>query len=62
MDDKILVTGDACNTLYQFDSGIGPGSFSSDLAQAQEVLNRIKIFKERYPEVKLVFGHDLKSR
>jgi len=58
---KVLVTGDACNTLYQFESGIGPGYFSSDLEQAQDVLDRIIVFKELYPEVKLVFGHDLQS-
>ena len=60
-EDQVLVTGDACNTLYEFDTGIGPGTYSSDLEGGQEVLDRIIIFKERYPEVKLVFGHDLKS-
>ena len=59
VEDKILVTGDACNIQEQFDRGIGPGYFSSDLEQAQEVLDRIIRFKEQYPEVKLVFGHDL---
>jgi glyoxylase-like metal-dependent hydrolase (beta-lactamase superfamily II) len=62
IDEQVLVTGDACNTLYQFDTGIGPGTYSSDLEGGQEVLERIIIFKERYPEVKLVFGHDLESR
>ncbi|MCP4610079.1 MAG: MBL fold metallo-hydrolase [Planctomycetes bacterium] len=62
IEAQVLVTGDACNTQYQFDSGIGPGYFSSDLEQAQDVLDRIKVFKERYPKVKLVFGHDLPSR
>jgi glyoxylase-like metal-dependent hydrolase (beta-lactamase superfamily II) len=62
VEDKVLVTGDASNTLYQFESGIGPGYFSSDLEQAQDVLDQIIAFKELYPEVKLVFGHDLQSR
>ncbi len=62
IEDKILVTGDACNTQYQFDSGIGPGYFSSNLEQAQDVWDRIIVFKEHYPEVKLVFGHDLQNR
>ena len=43
----------------QFDRGIGPGYFSSDLEEAQDVLDRIIRFKEQHPEVKLVFGHDL---
>lgn len=62
IEGQILVTGDACNTQFQFDSGIGPGYYSSDLEQAQDMLNRIKAFKEQYPEVELVFGHDLQKR
>jgi glyoxylase-like metal-dependent hydrolase (beta-lactamase superfamily II) len=61
-EDKVLLTGDACNTLYQYESGIGPGYFSSDLEQGQDVLDQIIEFKEIYPEVKLVFGHELQSR
>lgn len=61
-EDQILVMGDACNTQYQFDSGIGPGSFSANVEQAQEALDRIQVFKERYPQVRLVYGHDLPER
>ena len=60
--EQVLYTGDACNDAYQFDTGIGPGTYSSDLEGGQEVVERIKVFKKRYPEVKLVFGHDLRSR
>jgi N-acyl homoserine lactone hydrolase len=59
IEDKVLVTGDACNTQYQFDSGIGPGTYSSNTEQAQDMLDRIKNFKEQYPEVGLVYGHDM---
>ncbi len=62
VEAQILVTGDACNTHYQFDSGVGPGAYSSDLEQAQQVLDRIKVFIEQYPEVELIFGHDLQNR
>ena len=61
MDEQVLFTGDASNDHYQFETGIGPGSYSSDLEGGQEVLERIILFKERYPEVKLVYGHDLKT-
>ena len=61
IEDQILVTGDACNDHYQFETGIGPGFFSSDLEGGQEVLERIILFKERYPKVKLVYGHDLRT-
>ena len=59
VDEKVLVTGDACNNQFQFDTEIGPGTFSSDVDQAQKVLDSIVVFKKKYPEVKLVFGHDI---
>jgi len=61
IDEKVLFTGDACNNHDQFESEVGPGYYSSDLEGGQEVLDRIILFKERYPEVKLVYGHDLKT-
>jgi len=61
IDEQVLYTGDACNDHYQFETGIGPGYYSSDLEGAQEELERIILFKERYPLVKLVYGHDLKT-
>jgi N-acyl homoserine lactone hydrolase len=61
IDEQVLFTGDACNDHYQFETGIGPGTYSSDLEGGQEVLERIILFKERYPEIKLVYGHDLKT-
>ncbi len=59
IDERVLFTGDACNDHYQFETGIGPGYYSSDLEGGQEALDRIILFKERHPEVKLVYGHDL---
>jgi glyoxylase-like metal-dependent hydrolase (beta-lactamase superfamily II) len=61
IDEQILFTGDACNDHYQFEMGIGPGFYSSDLEGGQEALERIILFKERYPKVKLVYGHDLRT-
>ena len=59
VEEKVLVVGDACNNQYQFDIEIGPGRFSSDVNQAQKVLDNIKIFSKKHPDVKLVFGHDI---
>jgi N-acyl homoserine lactone hydrolase len=61
VDEQVLFTGDACNDHYQFATGIGPGYYSSDLEGGQDVLERIITFKERYPQVTLVYGHDLIS-
>ena len=60
IEEQVLFTGDACNNHYQFETGIGPGYYSSDLEGGQEVLEQIIAFKEQYPEVTLVYGHDLK--
>jgi len=59
IDEQVLFTGDACNDHYQFETGIGPGYYSSDLEGGQDVLEHIILFKDRYPEVKLAYGHDL---
>lgn len=58
VEQQVLLTGDACNTLEQFSTGIGPGAYSSDIVQAQLAMDRIKQFKDRYPQVALSFGHD----
>jgi hypothetical protein len=50
LEEYILVTSDACNTLRQFETGLGPGHFSSDLDDGQEIIDQIKAFKESYPE------------
>ena len=59
IDEQVLFTGDACNDHYQFETGIGPGFYSSDLEGGQEALERIILFKEHHPKVDLVYGHDL---
>ena len=61
IEDSVLYTGDACNDYTQFETGIGPGFYSSDLEGGQQVLEQIIAFKEQYPDVTLVFGHDLKT-
>ena len=39
----------------------GRDHYSSDLDGGQEALEHIILFKERYPEVTLVYGHDLRT-
>ncbi|MEO0559593.1 MAG: MBL fold metallo-hydrolase [Bacteroidota bacterium] len=58
VEQQVLLTGDACNTLEQFHTGIGPGSYSSDVTQAQVAMDRIVRFKYQHPQVALSFGHD----
>ncbi|MBT8479326.1 MAG: MBL fold metallo-hydrolase, partial [Gemmatimonadetes bacterium] len=58
VEQQVLLTGDACNTLEQFSTGIGPGTYSSDIVQAQLAMDRIIQFRDQYPQVALSFGHD----
>lgn len=58
VEQQVLLTGDACNTLEQFSAGIGPGSYSGDVAQAQVTMDRILRLKDQHPQVVLSFGHD----
>ena len=59
VERQVLLTGDACNTLEQFTSGIGPGTYSKDVVHAQLAMDRIIQFRDQYPQVALSFGHDV---
>jgi glyoxylase-like metal-dependent hydrolase (beta-lactamase superfamily II) len=59
VEGQFLMTGDACMTEDLFDAGIGPGTYSSDVEQAQAALDTIIEFTDAYPQVEPVFGHDL---
>ena len=61
VDEQVLFTGDAINIGLQFEKNIGSGTYSSDVEKSQEVVEQIISFKELYPEVDLVFGHDLET-
>lgn len=58
VERQVLLTGDACNIRLQFDVGVGPGTFSSDMEEGQDKLERIMAFIQQYPEVELIFGHE----
>jgi glyoxylase-like metal-dependent hydrolase (beta-lactamase superfamily II) len=55
----VLVTGDACLVKDSFDMGIGPGTYSSNLQEAQKSLERLLEFTKKYPDIKVVCGHHL---
>ena len=57
-DAQVLITGDVCITKKGFDYGIETGKFSSDINNAKESLLRIKEFINKYPYIKLIFGHE----
>jgi glyoxylase-like metal-dependent hydrolase (beta-lactamase superfamily II) len=54
----VLLTGDACHMRWGFEHAVGPsGATGETTERAQESLERILAFAERYPEVEIVLGH-----
>jgi N-acyl homoserine lactone hydrolase len=53
-----LVLGDACFFKSGLEKKIGPGTYSSDMQTAQRTLEKLADFKEMYPQVNLLYGHE----
>jgi glyoxylase-like metal-dependent hydrolase (beta-lactamase superfamily II) len=53
----VLLTGDACHTAWGWEHGVGPGTFSDDVAKSAESLARLQRFVARHPEVEVRLGH-----
>lgn len=58
MDHPILITGDACILNKSIEIGVGPGTSSENIEQAQETFNRILNFIKDNPNVEIWPGHD----
>lgn len=57
-NEKYLITGDACITEKGYMIEVETGKFSEDLEQARESFLKIMEFSRRYPQIKLIFGHE----
>ncbi|UCH96913.1 MAG: MBL fold metallo-hydrolase [Candidatus Aminicenantes bacterium] len=55
----VLITGDACLVKTGFDMGIGPGTYSNNLEESQRSLEKMIELVQKYPNIKVVFGHEL---
>ena len=53
-----LLTGDACDIKLGFEKSVGPGFGSYDKSEAQQSLEKMIAFVNKYPHIKVVFGHD----
>lgn len=53
----ILFTGDACHTVWGWDHGVEPGSFSSDRDRSAASLDRLRRFAARHPSMQVRLGH-----
>lgn len=58
-ENSVLLTGDACDIKLGFDHAVGPGFGSYDKSEAQQSLERMIKFVCKYPQVKVVFGHEV---
>lgn len=55
----ILLAGDVCFIESSIKNGIGPGSYTIDVKTNQKSLDKIIRFKNKYPEVKVICGHEI---
>jgi glyoxylase-like metal-dependent hydrolase (beta-lactamase superfamily II) len=57
-DGPVLIAGDACIRNKSLEIGVGPGTSSNNLMQAQRTLDKICAFVKSNPTVKVWCGHD----
>jgi N-acyl homoserine lactone hydrolase len=53
----VLLTGDACHTAWGWRNGVGPGTFSDDVARSADSLARLEKLVERHPSIEVRLGH-----
>jgi N-acyl homoserine lactone hydrolase len=56
----VLLTGDASHFAWGFENGVGPrGWDSTGTARGRVSLERLRAFAKAYPNVKLIYGHEM---
>lgn len=58
----VLLTGDACHTAWGWEHGVGPGTFSEDVAASAGSLRRLQAFVSRHPSIDVRLGHQSLAR
>jgi N-acyl homoserine lactone hydrolase len=62
-DPPTLLVGDASHFAWAFERDVAPRAFTSDdRARAIESLTALRRFAARYPQVRVVFGHEVVAR
>ena len=57
-DHPVLIAGDACILNKSLEIGVGSGTSSADIEQAQKTLDKIRSFIKDNPHVEVWCGHD----
>lgn len=58
----VLLTGDACHTIWGWDHGVEPGTFSSYQPRSRESLDRLRALVARHPSIEVRVGHQVRAR
>ncbi len=53
----VLLTGDACHTAWGWKNGVGPGTFSDDVAKSAASLRQLEQLVARHPGIEVRLGH-----
>ena len=53
----VLMTGDACHTVWGWDNGVEPGSFSEDKPASARSLAALQALVKRHPSIDVRLGH-----
>ena len=53
----VLLTGDACHSAWGWEHGVGPGTFSDDVAKSADSLARLEALVARHPSIEVRLGH-----
>ena len=56
----VLLVGDACHTVWGWDHGVEPGSFSYDRPESAVSLARLQRFVGRHPGIDVRLGHQIR--
>jgi glyoxylase-like metal-dependent hydrolase (beta-lactamase superfamily II) len=56
----VLLTGDACHTVWGWDNGVEPGTYSSDQPRSRASLDRLRAFVAKHPGIEVRVGHQVR--
>jgi N-acyl homoserine lactone hydrolase len=57
----VLLTGDASHTIWGWDQGVEPGTFSSDVPRGRRSLEQLRAFVAKHPQIEVRVGHQVRS-
>jgi glyoxylase-like metal-dependent hydrolase (beta-lactamase superfamily II) len=60
-DGPVLLTGDASHTVWGWEHGVEPGTFSTDRPRSKESLARLRRFVAKHPRIDVRLGHQIKG-